>query len=259
MNDAGTPTAQAPAGTVCSVAQLADFARADTAFLSVGEVYADDPAFDVLKLVSALVEAESVPFLPVLRYKDTGLRKRVEWEKTWALQRQEDAIDALGLPPHEAAARKKAEVGSIPVPPKYTSADFLKATYWKLRGKLDVPKERWISLPQGEGADGTLMLLWAGNNHLQQAQALSAHYVDIQERLGGRDDARLLPLLAGLLELLPWLKQWHNDLDPEHQIRLGDFYESFVQDEARGLEKTLEEIRAWAPEAKARGRGRSRK
>jgi hypothetical protein len=34
---------------------------------------------------------------------------------------------------------------SIPVPPKYTSADFLKTDFWRLRGKLDVPKERWIS------------------------------------------------------------------------------------------------------------------
>ena len=37
---------------------------------------------------------ESVPFLPVLRYNDAGLRKRAEWERTWELQRQEDAIDA---------------------------------------------------------------------------------------------------------------------------------------------------------------------
>ena len=52
------------------------------------------PAFDVTKLVAELVEAESVPLLPILRYKPTGLRKRAEWENTWDLQRHEDAIDA---------------------------------------------------------------------------------------------------------------------------------------------------------------------
>jgi hypothetical protein len=259
MNDAGTPTGKVPVGTVCSVAQLTDIAREDAPFMELGEVYANDLAFDVQRLVSSLVEAESVPLLPVLRYKESGLRKRAEWEKTWVLQRQEDAIDALGLPPHEAEKRKKAEVGNIPVPPKYTSADFLAGPAWRLRGKLDVPKERWISLPHCEGADGTLMLLWAGNNHLQQAQALSAHFVDIQERLGGRDDARLLPLLAGLLELLPWLKQWHNAIDPVYNMPMGDFFESFVQDEARNLEKTLDEIRAWTPPITARGRGRKAK
>ena len=60
----------------------------------VGELYRNDPAFDVARLVTELVEAESVPLLPVLRYKDSGLRKRREWEQTWDLQRQEDAIDA---------------------------------------------------------------------------------------------------------------------------------------------------------------------
>ena len=31
------------------------------------------------------------------------------------------------------------DVGDITVPPKYTSADFLKYDFWRLRGKLDVP------------------------------------------------------------------------------------------------------------------------
>ncbi len=30
--------------------------------------------------------------LPVLRYKDTGLRKRAEWERTWELQREEGRL-----------------------------------------------------------------------------------------------------------------------------------------------------------------------
>ena len=42
-----------------------------------------------------MVEAEAVPFLPALRYKPSGLRKRAIWEDTWAKQRQEDALDAL--------------------------------------------------------------------------------------------------------------------------------------------------------------------
>ena len=69
-----------------------------------------------------------------------------------------------------------------------------------------MPKERWISFPYCEGEDGTLMIAWAGYDHLQLAKAISAYYVDVQERLGGRDDPRLVPLLACLIELLPWLK-----------------------------------------------------
>jgi hypothetical protein len=259
MNDRGEPTAKLEVGVV-SVARLADVARQDAEFQEVGALYRNDTAFDVEALVAELVAAESVPLLPVLRYKPSGLVKRQAWEETWARQRQEDAIDArtqlpTSDPRHlsEAAARaaKESEVGAIAVPPKYDSKDFASGDFWRLRGKLDVPKERWISLPHCEGADGTLAILWAGYDHLQQAQAISAWFVEVQERLGGRDDPRLIPLLAALLELLPWLKQWHNAIDPEFGMAMGDYFEGFVAEEARQLGKTLPEIAAWIPPKKA--------
>ena len=260
MNDLGKPTARL-AIALTTVGKLADVARQDPDFLQVGELYRDDPAFDIARLVAELVEAESVPLLPILRYKPSGLRKREEWEKTWALQRQEDAIDARTKLPKDhsehlteldAKALKKKQVGNIPVPPKYTSADFLKGDYWRLRGKLDVPKERWVSFPHCEGPDGTLVVAWAGYDHLQLARAISAYFVEVQERLGGRDDPRLVPLLACLLELLPWLKQWHNEIDPEFGVPMGDYFESFLQEEARQLGKTIPEIKAWEPQRTAR-------
>ena len=109
MNDEKTSTARLPK-SLTSVGKLADVARQDPEFLQVGELYRDnDPAFDVLKLVAELVEAESVPHLPVLRYKPSGLLKRAEWEKTWDLQRQEDAIDArTKLPKTDPAFLPKA-------------------------------------------------------------------------------------------------------------------------------------------------------
>ena len=160
MNDAGTPTAKLDMA-LTSTARLADVTRQDADFIQVGELYRNDPAFDVHRLVAELVEAESVPLLPVLRYKDSGRRKRREWEQTWDLQRQEDAIDARTrlskdnpqyLTDLQAQALKRHEIGNIPVPPKYTSGDFASSTYWRLRGKLDVPKERWVSFPHCEGA-----------------------------------------------------------------------------------------------------------
>ena len=264
--DYGKPTALFPIGLL-SVGRLADIARQEPAFLEVGAIYRDDPAFDVSRLVAELVESESVPLLPVLRYKPSGHRKREEWEKTWALQRQEDAIDARTKLPKEhpehlteldAKELKKKQVGDIAVPPKYKSADFLKGDYWRLRGKLDVPKERWVSFPHCEGEDGTRMVAWAGCDHLQLARAISAYYVDVQERLGGRDDPRLVPLIACLIELLPWLKQWHNDVDPEFGLPMGDYFEGFLQEESRNLGLTLDEIKAWQPAQRARGRGRRR-
>lgn len=228
-----------------SVAKLADCVRRDTEFMQVAELYTSRADFDVTGLVQELVESDAVPFLPVLRYRESGLRKRAVWEETWDLQRREDAGE---------------DVGEIPVPPKYKSTDFASATYWRLRGELDVPKERFVSYPYAEReADPTMVVGWAGWDHLQQAKALAAYYVRMKEQEGWEPD-RLKPLLAGLLQLLPWLKQWHNDIDLQYGVGMGDYFTGFVDEEARALEFTLDEIRAWRPpDSGRRRRGRSRR
>ena len=128
-----------------------------------------------------------------------------------------------------------------------------KACYRKLRGKLDVPKERWLSFPHCEGPDGLPVIAWAGYNPLQLAQAISTYYMDVKERFGGTGDARLTPLLASLIELLPWLKQWHNAPNPDYNgLQMGNFYETFIQDEAKEMATTPEAISTWQPPTKAK-------
>ncbi len=257
MNNTGTPTNKIEI-SITSIAKLADIAKSDSQFITVGELYRNDPAFKIEKLITELVEAESVPHLPILRYKVTGLRKRLEWEHTWELQRQEDTPPSPPLergggidsPPLQGGARG----GSIPVPPKYASTDFLKPNYWRLRGKLDVPKERWIAFPHCQSEDGTLAIAWAGYNHLQLAQTLSTYYIDIKERIGGSNDPRLAPLLASLVELIPWLKQWHNDIDPEFGLAMGDYYEGFLIEEAKAIGHTVESLKAWEPVGKVKSK-----
>jgi hypothetical protein len=241
------PSAQ-PQLTTC--ARLADRVRHDPEFLQVAELYRGRPDFDVGALVAELVEGEAVPFLPVLRYKPSGLRKREVWERTWELQRQEDRLAGEEPSTGNPAPGTRRPL-DIPVPPKYQSADFLSGTFWRLRGKLDVPKERFVSYPHAQrDADPSLVIAWAGWNHLQQAQALAAHYLAMKENEGWTAE-RLAPLLAGLAELLPWLKQWHNDLDPAFGVRQGDYFRDFLAEELRAQGLTAEDLRAWTPPAKA--------
>lgn len=244
-----------------TVAELADKASGDHDFLQVAAIYRGREDFDVAALVAELVEAESVPFLPVLRYKPTGLRKREVWERTWELQREEDRLATTNQTNDTNAEGGDPEIRvvrdihgfSIPVPPKYTSADFLKTDYWRLRGKLDVPKERWISYPHCEmESDPSLVVGWAGWNHLQQATALIAYY-DARKREGW-DSKRLTPLLSGLDQLLPWIHQWHPEIDPEFGETAGQSYETLLHADAHELGLTLEQIRAWEPPAKSKGK-----
>jgi len=252
--------------TTC--ARLADGLDNEVEFHQVAELYRGRSDFDLTTLVVELIEPESSPLLPTLRFSDSGIRKRTIWERTWDLQRREDAIDAdvqadrqiPDLLRGEVARKRKAtEIGDIAPPPKYDSKDFQKQSYWSLRGKLDVPKERFISFPFCErDVDPTPVIGWAGWDHLQQAQAIAAYYERVKNHEGWTPERRV-PLLTGILELLPWLKQWHNEIDPEYHERMGDFFQQFVEDEARAMEMTLNEIRAWTPPVQSRTRGRKKR
>lgn len=232
-----------PSVELQSTARLADRASGDAEFMQVAALYRGRPDFDVAVLVAELVEGESVPFLPVLRYKPTGLRKRAVWERTWELQRQEDA---------------GVKVGDIPVPPKYATADFVKTDFWRLRGKLDVPKERWISYPHCHtDSDPSLLVGWAGWDHLQQAGALVGYY-DARKREGW-DAKRLTPLLAGLAQLLPWVHQWHAEVVEEFGETAGKSYQTLLEQDAHELGLTLDDIRNWQPPEKARKTRAARK
>ena len=152
-----------------SCSRLADLLRRDAEFVQVAELLEERPDYDIAALVKRLALKQAVPFLPVLRYKPSGREKRHEWEKTWELQRREDAGEKV----------------EIQVPPKYRSADFQDATWWSLRGSLDVPKERFILYSGLEGtSDSSPVIGWAGWDHLKQAQAITAHYQHVKAEEG---------------------------------------------------------------------------
>ena len=267
MNDDGKPTATFPIGMV-SIGGLADAASHDPLFMEAAEVFLGAAGFEVTSLVGQLVDRCAVPLLPILRYKPAGLRKHEEWKEVWQLQRQEDAIDVRMslsadhrdyLSAERAAALKAEQVGDIPVPPKYASADFASATYWSLRGKLDVPKERFVSFPFVTGADGQMMIAWAGYDHVQLAKAIGDFYGLVQNDIGGSDDPRLVPLLAAIHELIPWIRQWHAGDDPVYGGEPADFFEDFLRAEAAARGLTVAEVIAWQPPARTRAKRAAKK
>ena len=253
-----------PEPRLTTVRELAGRAAADADFQQVAARLSEGAHGDLDPLIAELVAAESVPALPAQRYKPSGLAKRVDWEEVWQRQRREDEIDAqtaAATPrePNETAddyaarlkaeqrRRKRDELGDLAPPPKYRSADFLKPGYWRLRGALDVPKERFVSFPDmSRDHDPTLLVGWAGWDAPTLCRAVATYYTHAHEREGW-SAARLTPLLAVIREYLPWLKQWHNDIDPEYNERLGDFYETFVQSQLAHFGLAQDDLQQWAP------------
>lgn len=222
--------------------QLADALRDDEDFVAVARLLAahlDMPDADLAMVLKALVADEHVPYLARLRYKESGLRKREEWESVWARQREEDST---------------GQVLEIEVPQKYTSADFSTPSYWRNRGKLDVPKERFISYPAANpDGDSSLLLGWAGWSHAQQAEALADLITERSENDNWPTE-RIAPLLAGLVEVMPWVWRWHDAKDDSWGTSPAEDFQGFLDDHRQRHGVTVEELRQWRPAPRKTGR-----
>jgi hypothetical protein len=222
-----------------TVNRLADRLRDDDDVASVARLLAG-PDADLGDVLGDIVVGEHVPFLAQYRYKPSGLGKRRQWERTWDLQRQEDAT---------------GESLDIDVPPKYVGADFQKTSYWKHRGKIDVPKERFISYPrESPGSDpDSLLLGWAGWDHREQAAVL----ITLIEKRSAEDDwdaERLKGLLAGLVEVMPWVRQWHDEVVPKYGDSYANGYGAYLTSQLEDRSITEDDLRAWIPPKQIRGR-----
>ena len=225
------------ASSAVSVAKLADRLSSRPHLADAARVLGC-PETDFASLLERLLAGVAVPFLAAIRHTESGCRKRQQWEACWASQMLED---------------EGRFEGPIPAPPPYTSTDFRSATSWALRGRLDNPAESFISYPGlGRDADSSLLIGWAGWDHLQQATALSS-LIETRRDADGWGVDRLLPALAGLDELVPWLKQWHNELDPAMGLRMGDYFDSYVADECARFGIARTELAEWRPPATGRG------
>lgn len=239
-----TTFSEQPQPELRTARQLTLDLQRDPTVVAAHELLTEESGLELVKLISNLVDGEGVPFLAGYRYAETGMEKRASWEETWRLQRIEDE-DLKKL----EAELKRLNLKSIPVPDKYGPKDFLRH-FWSLRGKLDVPKERFVTVPGGNTDEDTTPLVgWAGWNHLQVAQALSGLYQRRKTEDGWTKD-RLVPLLAGIDERVPWLLQWHNEPSAHFGgMKLGEFFRDFVAGEAHALGVAVNELRTWTPPA----------
>ena len=221
-----------------TVTCLADKLRTNSDAVSVARLLFGDGA-DLYDALEKIITDEHVPFLAQYRYKDAGLAKRAAWEETWRRQREEDKTGVLR---------------DIPIPPKYTSADFRRHSYWRHRGKLDAPKESFISYPSlSPNSDKSLLLGWAGWDDRERAEAL----VTLIEKCSSTDDwdsKHVVPLLAGLAEIMPWVRQWHNNRDAVSGQSPADAYDAYLTAQCEQRDLSMEAVHGWTAPPVRRGR-----
>ena len=225
-----------------SISAITDRMSTDKPFVAVGELFQGQSDYSVGKLVTELVGETSVPLLPCETYSPTGITKFKVWETTWELQRREDAGDDL----------------EIPNPPEFSKKDFQNEVYWKRRKEMNVPSEAFTSFPScSSESDPSSVVGWAGWDHLQTATAITSFY-DSKKRQGWNAE-RLSPLLAAVDQLLPWIHQWHPEIDPDYNESAGDSFQGLLNSELEELGLTIEGVRNWTPPKKSKKKATKKK
>lgn len=175
-------------GRPVTVEQLTAALQDDPAVLAVCEVLTSKRDFALAELVHASLIGAAVPCHRFHTYSATGLVKLSAWERA-----QHDAEEAPD------GGRKGG------APPPYSVGDFLDPRIWQLRGKLDVPSERFVAFTEVPGRSGVEVLYgWAGFHSLRRLKAILAldeeledSGIPLADRIGLLDSAwRLLPDVA---------------------------------------------------------------
>ncbi|SFM99766.1 Methyltransferase domain-containing protein [Streptomyces sp. cf124] len=238
------PTGRRPVAR--TVRELCELLEDDEEFLALLSLYAELTDADDRSTVSVLLDllaTEHVPQAAPLRYKPSGLTKRRAWEELWESQLRDDM-------------RGRADTAAPQEPPRFTSADFLKSSYWKQRGKFDLPNERFTSFASSiSSLSSTTLLGWAGWDARERTEVL----LDILEAEAHAHAHRpefALPLLSALTEVLPWVTAVDRGLGP---VRASDGDEQLRESYTRHLARlglSVQDVRSWRPAAPRRGRPR---
>ena len=180
-----------------------------------------------------LVASESVPFLPVLRYTDTGLRQaRAQWK----------------TPGRFSGARTLAKGRQDPQPAQVPEQGLPECRLLVPARRLDVPK----------GTLGQLPRLRARRRRQPAIIAMGR----MEPPAAGHRPRRLLPGDEGergwgprgcshrSLACWSWCPGWSSGttrFDPCVRRAHGHVLPGFVNEEARALGFTLDDLRAWKP------------
>jgi hypothetical protein len=176
----------------------------DPRVVAVAGVYTrQGPNVDLSLVTEKLLRSHALPDNPIRVYTPEGQRKRLAWKKTWHLQDLEDQHQPI------VDSDTGALLDKPPLPPKYDKTD-LQSSYFAIRGKLDVPRERFIlfaDLPVPHyGWNG-----WRDRDRaLAQAEAytLAESWPDAPLPVPTFDDPRRCGPTLGLWESLPDVKRW---------------------------------------------------
>lgn len=174
-----------------TVSEMTDILGVDPKVLAVSELLRAGGAVQLPDVISSVLDGNVVPDSPTRLFTASGLRKYLgkltagepaacaplasaeaaDWKRIWRLQEREDRGD---------------DVGELRPAPPFKKEDYAHRNGWQLRGKFNVPNERFIRYDD----DVPVRYGWGGWSISERALA-SLHVLDRRDRLD--DDAPATP------------------------------------------------------------------
>ena len=97
------------------------------------------------------------------------------------------------------------------------------------------------------------MLGWAGWDDREQAHALIG-LIEERSSIDDWDAVHLTPLLAGLAQVMPWVHQWHDEVDPSLGQSPAEAYDAYFTTHLEEYGLTVEDLTGWDAPPIRRGR-----
>ncbi len=225
LEDLFAPEGELEEPQAYSLEEVVNAWKRDPKVLSIAALHEQTLNFDLHLLAERLLRENALPDNPYRLYTPKGIIKLRAWQEVWRLQDREDAGETLKIEP----------------PPKFGRADFQRGPGYSLRGKLNVPRERFVLFadlfPNRYG--------WNGWRDLQRSLAqLNAYTLAEDDPLDplsepSSADPRRCGVSLPLWESLPDLRRWGGEeADP-------DELQSFAQEICGQTECPCDLLKPW--------------
>ncbi|MCL2823275.1 MAG: BREX-2 system adenine-specific DNA-methyltransferase PglX, partial [Polyangiaceae bacterium] len=142
-----------------TVVDIVSILSTDSRVQAVCEVMGDSDQHAIGSRFAAILDGNSLPNHRFHVFKPSGLEKLDAWERTWAEQIREDLGEKI----------------APMVPPAFDVTDFHRRDFYRHRGKLNIPRERFIVFTEDSMHRRSLPLYgWAGWTAVQRINVILA-------------------------------------------------------------------------------------
>ncbi len=122
---------------------------------------------------------------------------------------------------------------------------------WLNRGNLDISRERFVSYPDLVTEGKRPLLGWSGWSDSDRGRKLLDLVGVLQQQQPRPNAYKIAPLLVGIQELIPWVRQWEALADQGRGFDYAGLYQHELDNLRTAFGLSRHDLSSWRPEKAA--------